>query len=488
MPTKSEGILDSGYWQSVQPESKLSAYARSLRSVRWNFDGFRPLLLKQTDSPNAPLRRTAYLDGLRGFAALLVYWHHHQLWVHDATGQNPIFENAFGHKNNYYFACFHGVRTFFTGGHYAVSMFFIISGYVLAVKPMSLIHAGDQVKLSENLASAFFRRWLRLYIPLVCTTFVYMTSWHAFGIWAAAAEPEPTWLAEVWKWYSEFKNFSFVFRQGGEPWFTYNFHLWSIPVEFKGSIVIYTSLMAFSRCSRNARLWCQAGLIFYFMYIADGWYCALFVAGMLLCDLDLLADRDKLPSFFSYFESFKELIFFNLFTIGVYLGGVPSQTLDVSTLLESPGWRWLAKLKPQAVFDYKWFFLFWAAVFTVSAVPRLPWLKRFFETRFCQYLGRICFGLYLVHGPVLWTFGDRVYAAIGWSNETRAAVIPLWYNKLPLSKMGPMGLEPSFLLMHIILLPVTLWTAEIVTRLFDEPSVRLMAWFYKKTLAPNPKL
>ena len=30
---------------------------------------------------------------------------------------------------------------------------------------------------------------------------------------------------ELWKWYAEFKDFSFVFRMGGEPWFSYNFHV-----------------------------------------------------------------------------------------------------------------------------------------------------------------------------------------------------------------------------------------------------------------------
>ena len=485
MSLKRESLLENGYWEDAKPQSRLGAYARSLRC---NLDFFRPLLLKRIDSPNKPLRRTAYLDGLRGFAALLVYWHHHQLWAHDARGQNPILENAFGYENKYYFACFHGIRTFFTGGHFAVSVFFVISGYALSTKPMSLVQTGDHLKLGDNLASALFRRWLRLYIPLICTTFLYMTSWHAFGIWAAAAEPQSTYSDEVWKWYNEFKNFSFIFRLGGEPWFTYNFHLWSIPVEFKGSIVVYTSLLAFSRCTRNARLWCQLGLVFYFMFVADGWYCAMFVTGMLLCDLDLLATNNNLPSFFYKLDSFKELIFCNLFVVAVYLGGVPSSNLDVAVLRASPGWYYLSLLKPQAVFDYKWFYLFVSATLLVSSVSHLPWLKAFFELRFNQYLGRICFALYLVHGPVIWTLGDRIYSAVGWSKESRAAVIPQWYNKLPLPSFGPMGLELSFLIPHIILLPVTLWIAELVTKIFDEPSVKFANWLYGKTLARPGKI
>ena len=219
------------------------------------------------------------------------------------------------------------------------------------------------------------------------------------------------------------------------------------------------------------------------MYIADGWYCALFVAGMLLCDLDLLNANGELPGLFSRLECFKELIFCNLFAIAIYLGGVPSQNMDVAVLRASPGWYYLSFLKPQAVFDYKWFFLFVAATSLVASIPHIPWLKRFFETRFNQYLGRISFSLYLVHGPVIWTLGDRIYTAVGWSKESHAQVLPQWYNKLLLPKSGPMGLELSFLLPHIILLPITLWVAELVTKLFDEPSLRFAAWLYGKALA-----
>ncbi|KAL9095096.1 MAG: hypothetical protein Q9165_002699 [Trypethelium subeluteriae] len=478
MSSRHEGLLEQGYWEDVK--TAVEPPAKSWPS-KWKVKISRPAFFTRTAGPRKPLRRTAWLDGVRGFAALLVYWHHHQLWAHDATGNNRIFENNFGYDQNYYFACLPGVRTFFTGGHYAVTTFFVISGYALATKPLSLIHAGDYQKLGDNLASAAFRRWPRLYIPLIGTTLLYLTSWHAFGLIAAAADKKANFRDELWSWYTEFKNFSFVYRMGGEPWFTYNFHSWSIPVEFKGSMVIYMSLLAFSRCTRNARLWAQTGLIFYFLYIADGWYCALFVSGMLLCDLDLLADSNFLPRFLTKLEAFKELIFFHLFIVSVYLGGVPSQNVDLNVLRGSRGWYYLSFLKPQAVFDYKWFFLFWAATFLIASVPRIPWLKTFFETPFCQYLGRHCFALYLVHGPVLWTLGDRVYAAVGWVSDNHRNKIPNWVNIFPMPNVGPLGLELNFLIPHLVLLPVTLWVTEVVTKLFDEPSVKFSQWVYAKT-------
>jgi peptidoglycan/LPS O-acetylase OafA/YrhL len=474
-PTQ-DGLLENGgYWEETTPEAKRPPASRA---ARWCLDVTRPMI--KFGGPRKQLRRTAYLDGLRGFAAMLVYWHHHQLWAHATAITDDVLENTWGYKGKYHFATFHGIRTFFTGGHFAVTVFFVISGYVLSTKPLSLLQAGEYVKLGDNLGSALFRRWLRLYIPVICTTFLYMTSWHAFGIWTSS-EHQSNYRDELWNWYAEFKNFSFIFNVGGEPWFTYNFHVWSIPVEFKGSIVIYTSLLAFSRCTRNARLLCQLGLIWYFMYITDAWYCALFMSGMLLCDLDLLAANNDLPDFFSKLQPYKELIFYSLFVISIYLGGVPSMNANIEVLRESPGWYYLSFLKPQASYDYKWFYLFWAATFVIASIPRIPWLKAFFETRFNQYLGRISYSLYLVHGPVLWTLGDRLYSLVGYATLPQFVGIPQWVNKFPLSKAGPLGLEPSFLVPALILLLVTLWLAEIVTRVIDEPSVKFAQWLLGKT-------
>lgn len=478
--TQNAGLLENGgYWEETAPESKQSYTSRA---IRWLWDVTRSVV--KMGGPRKQLRRTAYLDGLRGFAALLVYFHHHQLWAHDV---NPVnMENAWGYDGKYYFATLPGIRNFFTGGHYAVTTFFVISGYVLSTKPMSLIHAGEQAKLADNLASALFRRWLRLYLPVIGTTLLYLTLWHVFDIWTIAKR-ENKYSDELWQWYMELKNFSFIFSGGGSPWFTYNVHVWSIPVEFKGSIVIYTAVLAFSRCTRNARLMCEVGLIWYFMYISDGWYCAAFTAGMLINDLDMLALSDNLPSFFSILKPYKTAIFYALFVISTYLGGVPSVNFDEKVLRDSPGWYLLSFLKPQAVFDYKWFYLFWAATLIVATIPRIPWLKAFFETRFNQHLGRISYAFYLVHGPILWTLGDRLYTAVGWAHEAELQAIPNWVNRFPLPKVGPQGLEIAFILPHLILLPFTLWMGEVITRLIDEPSVKFAAWFYSTMIPPLVK-
>lgn len=400
-------------------------------------------------------------------------------------GADFYLENGYGYKDKYFFACLPIIRTFFTGGHFAVSIFFIISGYVLSAKPLALIHSGEHARLGDNLASALFRRWLRLFLPIIAVILMYITSWHVLGVWTISPEHKANFRDELWNFYKEFKGFSYVFRTGGEMFLSYNFPTWSIPVEFKGSIIIYTSLLAFSRCTKNARLLLQVGLIIYFMWIVDGWFGSLFVLGMLLCDLDLLARNNEAPIIFKLLEPYKTPIFYTLFVIGMFLSGVPSHSREYEVLLETPYWRHIAFLTPQAAWDYKWFYLFFAALFVMTAIPRIPWLKAFFELRFNQYLGRISFSLYLIHGPILWVLGDRLYVATGWYREAHEINTPFLINAFPLSKEGPLGLEMSFLIPHIIILPVTLWCSEIVTKLVDEPTVKFSQWLYGLTLAPS---
>ena len=435
-----------------------------------------------TETKQQPLRRTAYLDGLRGFAALLVYSLHHQVWGHSGIMGEFILENAYGYHEKYYFVCLPFIRILFSGGHLAVAVFFVISGYVLSAKPLTYVQSREPGQLADNVGSALFRRWVRLFLPVLATTFIWMTSWHVFGIRnhnPIADAPESTYFDEVWKWYCDFKNYSFIFH--GEILNKYNDHTWSIPLEFRGSIVVYTSVLAFARCRTSLRLCLYGVLIFYFLYIVDGWFCGLFAVGMLLSDIDLLAAKDQLPQIFSYFRPAQSWIFYAMMAVGLYLGGVPSIAIEVEHLQESPGWYLLSFLKPQAAYDFRCFFRFWAASFVVAAIPQIPRIKAFFETSFCQYLGRISFSFYLVHGPVLWTLGDRIYAATGRVREGHKTLTPGWINLLPFPSWGPFGLEVNYLVAHLVLLPVTLWLAEVVTRLIDEPSLKFSQWLFDRS-------
>ena len=230
----SEGILGKEDWPTVQITGSAKP---EHRPRQWMVDAIRPALLDTRcwQPRTSKLRSTAWLDGLRGFAALLVYFGHHQLWAHESLGDpEQRFENAYGYENRYDFATLPFVRIFFSGGHFAVSVFFVISGYVLSSRPLQLIHQDNQSRLSENIGSALFRRWFRLFLPVACVTFAYMILAQA-GM-RVPMKLQPTFGQEVRNWYKEFRDYSFAFDISGKVGTSYSLHIWSLPV---GEYAIY---------------------------------------------------------------------------------------------------------------------------------------------------------------------------------------------------------------------------------------------------------
>ncbi|PBP26810.1 acyltransferase [Diplocarpon rosae] len=239
-------------------------------------------------------------------------------------------------------------RLVFCGGHFAVPIFFVVSAYALSVKPLSLIHAEEFDKLGDSFASSIFRRWIRLWMPVCITTFIYMTPCHYPGFYTDEYVQQATYREEVWEWYTQLKNFSFVFDTGGNLFFPFNGHLWTIPVELKGSVAVYMMLIACSRSTPEARLGCMLGLISYFIYVADGCFYAMFMAGVLLADLDLLTLNHQLPRVLTRLAPYKELIYLHLLVVGCYLGGAPTHDQDIMHLRATRGWYYLSFLKPPA--------------------------------------------------------------------------------------------------------------------------------------------
>ena len=211
-------------------------------------------------------------------------------------------------------------------------------------------------------------------------------------------------------------------------------------------------------------------------------YASCFVGGMLLADLHLLQSHHELPNFISRMAPYRMTISYTGLIIGLYLGGAPAFGNKIDNYRDAPGWHYLSYLRPSAAFNPKAFYLFWAALFTVAAIPNIHWLKSFFELQPIQYLGKVSYAFYLVHGPILWTLGDRVYAAIGFARRNHAEGIASWVDLLRLPAWGPVGLEFNFLCAHIVLLPFTLWIAGVVTRVVDEPVLRGLGQGYRNLL------
>lgn len=122
----------------------------------------------RTRSKPRKLYPTSYLDGLRGVAALFVVFHHYAINF-TTTAQDGWHTGEPGSHD--WFFLFPLVRVIHSG-RFMVILFFNISGYVLSLQGLKLIRSGDKEKLLDSLASSVFRRWIRLHIPVIASTFI----------------------------------------------------------------------------------------------------------------------------------------------------------------------------------------------------------------------------------------------------------------------------------------------------------------------------
>ena len=76
--------------------------------------------------------------------------------------------------------------------------------------------------------------------------------------------------------------------------------------------------------------------------------------------------------------------------------------------------------------------------------------------------------------------GDRIYAAVGFSRDLHAMTIPQWSGRFPIPSIGPFGIELNFICAQLILLPTTLWVAEVATTVIDDNTLAFCAWLYRE--------
>jgi peptidoglycan/LPS O-acetylase OafA/YrhL len=383
---------------------------------------------------------TSYLDGLRGVAAIIVFIchytenHFHPLTHSYGVAPDPPPDmdldlkiaggggrgtgsgemgNGSGSGDSFIQLPF--VRVIFSGRP-MVHIFFVISGFVLSYKPVWALHARETDKAYAALASSAFRRGLRLFGPCVVSTWMVLCLRQMGYLTPAKA----TLAEELWKWKGA------VFHQITWPWAwdrdlrpAYDIHLWTIPIEFAHSMLLFMVLLMLSRVRLRIRMAAVLGLMVYCLACGK-WAGFEFLAGLFLAEVYVLrAARAKEWEGDSETHQNWALKSFQigLILLGLFIAGWPNHDAErtpgiryflaqtpfpFATIDPRAPWKLMDPLAPQKF----WFAL--SAVATVWSLGDLGFLRRFFESPLAQYCGRISYAVYICHGPVEGLFQERL--------------------------------------------------------------------------------
>ncbi|KUI70361.1 hypothetical protein VM1G_06255 [Cytospora mali] len=427
---------------SLEAEKPPSNPPRGLnRAAKWALHYlhvFVPTFLRPSSREPKKLYPTAWLDGLRGIAALLVVCHHCSLlwfsWdIHSAwkPGQKLLLVQL-------------PLIRLLVSGNCHVAVFFTVSGYAISHKPLKLAREGRLDEVGATLSSSVFRRHTRLYMPAAVVTFAsaLMTQLGWYGRVGLPGVASPTrepphangLMDQLWHYagtqvattdpIGQEHAQAGVSRRVQSP---YDTNLWTLPIEFNTSMVIFMFLAAFTRVHDRVRMAFALALIVYFHYYFIYWALFLFLGGMLICDLHFEleqlgwhtrpADESSTvpPMRLHARRGFVSRIWNKIrgsrihtrvpslasFGLALWMLSMPEMARGGR---EAAGYVTIASLVPDRYQDELIVPL--GAVLLVLVVDRATYLQVLFNNRFAQYMGKISYSLYMIHGPLLWTLGD----------------------------------------------------------------------------------
>jgi peptidoglycan/LPS O-acetylase OafA/YrhL len=434
-----------------------------------------PSFLRSADDSEGKrrLHPTSWLDGLRGVASFFVWIHHFILVWFPALSFGY---NSGPNTTNFFQLPF--LRILYSGRG-MVTIFFIISGYVLSYKALKQIRRKEFAPLLDTLCSATFRRAMRLFLPILASSFLTMLV-HRWG-WYTGAPTMPRMQASFWEqlkdWWWNFILLSNPTQgiSGNDVYADpYGFQLWTIPREFRGSLLIYITLLGFAKSRQAVRLVLVSSLTWFLFWIVQ-WDLGLFLTGMIIADVQLLTeDPDwktatfSLSRFFPQWALRHKTNLLHGLTIFSALLAIHFLTFPDEGASSSPGYEYMIAITPGQYGNTNLTQRFWLCIGSVLIVLAIcfspaispkdptPMLQKPFFVPFSQYLADISYALYVTHPLILWTAGMKL--------------LSLWENKT--------ATEYAFGFIEAIFINSFLcfWLADLFWRGVDAKSVQFAKW------------
>jgi peptidoglycan/LPS O-acetylase OafA/YrhL len=328
--------------------------------------GARPVMVNIPvvhETPNEV--RAAFLDGMRGWAALMVLGSH--LFF--------VFCNYDRAQAGQWFLRFP------CDGTLAVYIFFVLSGFALSTQ---FIKSKDR----GILASLALRRYLRLTVPILVSVLLAWALMSA-GFMAngrAAALMGNGYLASFYNFVPSFKGalsyslWDIYFRYQDVFPTSYNRVLWTMSYELYGSLLVFLLLALFGTLRSRFAIYAAFGILF---CLTGQPAMVAFVFGIGLAE-------------FYHHRAFGRL-------------GNHAGSLALSLLLLLAGWIY-SSFHPD--YSPKPLDLPFVAMLMVFGVIINRRVRKLFETRLSLFMGHISFPLYLTHLLVICSLTSALYIAL----------------------------------------------------------------------------
>lgn len=380
------------------------------------------------------MERIIWLDSLRGIASALVVIHHSKSsepksvvgFLTRSYWDEPPEENRRLIQLPPFRLLFNGPSM--------VALFMVISGYAISLPLLRCREdtGPHNAGFFRRLCSAATRRIFRIYLPSIAILFF---SQFVYFCNIFPREPANDWLGGPKPLTAPWAHLQYVlsrtihlldisnhqvdinFDHNRPDMRTINYQLWTMPIEFRGSCLVYLLILTLSFWKARPRFLALAGVALYWFYMGH-WDLFAFVAGIFLAERhvvsesraeghialsdsssETLEDRKPIGPCSKFLNSpyLRQLGTSAAFIVGLYflcMCGADRLSAEYQWLaaLRSPEWD-NAEMMPRC----------WRSVgaaLTIYAISKSVLLQAPLNSRPLQYLGKISFPLYLIHPTV----------------------------------------------------------------------------------------
>ena len=418
-------------------------------------------------------RRAHHLDALRGLAALLVVITHYLAATYPyavfATPSEYPMQHAWERWMHF------PPLSLLSAAHFAVCLFFVLSGYVLSLNLIGRRANGRRV-LGAMIKRPFRLGGLTLF-SLFAGALLWNTGW-LYNLDAARLSGSEHWLGTFWN--GEFDLSVFVRALlSGHAGAEYNPPLWTLRIELIGSFLVFLSLLLINHFSYWLRSVCLLLLLF---ALLDQYY-AGFAIGMLLADAhQQLEKRASMQARARHTNTGQERATQTRFSklhlrAGLWLLGVtallgasyPYYASDTLWLeLQARGWPNLSALGSQVSML--------AATLVFLFVLLSPAMQVLLNHKALTWLGDISFALYVLHFLLLGSFSSwallQMTPIAGYDNAVLLSTAISMLLLFPLASLATQWIDrPSIALGKLAERQVFRWFALLA------PTVTLPRWF-----------
>ncbi len=329
--------------------------------------------------------KITYLDGLRGIAAINVMIMHFFIVLVPAMIYSDRMPSHLGNIEQIFSSTPLGLVG---AGNFSVCIFFVLSGYVLTQKYF-------KTKDRNIIINGAVRRYIRLFVPvlaaIILSFILASTGMFHYFIEAVVISGNNNY-ANYWTFTPDIVE---AIRQAMWGSFftgddTYNPVLWTMTVEFYGSMLVFA--MSFLFGSQRARwtFYLAAAVLFF-----NSYYLA-FIIGMGLAD----TFASKKP----VLKTSNKVTLGFILVSGLFLGSYPVGLVTGDSLYGflNNGLFQTPKLTYHIL----------GAGMIMYVLLNSPWLQNIFSSPVPVFLGKISYSLYLIHFLVISSFTCALFLAL----------------------------------------------------------------------------